>query len=286
MAFTAADIPGTLRDAYAHRRCSMYVGAGMSQGAGLPSWGGLLNELIDYADQNLPAFRDKIPEYRKLVDDPSKFLMLATELKEVLLGSFNDYIADRFGDRALKHTKDHDLLVGLDGIRFIITTNYDSLIEDAFIAATAKRIPAYNYRQVGSVQRHLLKQEFFIFKAHGDAETVGEGIILTEQDYRKLMFEERAYQSLLATMFTMTTMVFVGASMADPELRLLLQFISSAFQSDGPPHFAVMAEEEMGMVEMERWRKDFNVQFIPISSADNYADLTTFLTELAAIPPA
>jgi len=286
MAFKPDDIPGSLREAYAHRRCSLYVGAGLSQGAGLPSWAGLLHELIDYTDSNLPAFRDRVPEYRKLVDDPSKFLMLATELKEVLLGSFNDYIDKRFGDRSLKYTANHELLVRLAGLRFMITTNYDSLIEDAFIAATSKRVPTYNYRQVGTVQRHLVKQEFFIFKAHGDAETVGEGIILTEQDYRKLMFEQRAYQSLLASMFTMTTMIFVGASMADPELRLLLQFISSAFETDGPQHFAVMAEEDMGMVEMERWRKDFNVQFIPISKANNYEDLTLLLNELASIPAA
>lgn len=286
MAFKPDAIPDTLREAYAHRRCSMYVGAGLSRGAGLPSWDGLLSELIDHAEKNLPAFRSSIPEYRKLLGDPTKFLMLATELKEVLLGNFNDYIESKFGDRTLAYTKNHEILVDLKGLRFIITTNYDSLIEDAFIAATAKRIPSYNYRQVGSVQRHLLKQEFFVFKAHGDAETVGEGIILTEHDYRKLMFQERAYQSLLATMFTMTTMIFIGASMSDPELKLLLQFISSAFQSDGPPHFAVMAEEDMGKVEMERWRKDFNVQFIPISKASDYADLTAFLEHLSAIPVA
>src|SRR5687767_2789526 len=94
------------------------------------------------------------------------------------------------------------------------------------------------------------------------------------------MFEERAYQSLLATMFTMTTMVFVGSSMEDPELRLLLQFISTSFKSGGPIHYAVMAEEEIGSVEMERWRKDFNIQFIPISKADNYTDVTRFLVAL------
>ena len=284
MAFDPNELPDSLVEAYAHRRCSMFVGAGLSRGAGLPSWEGLISELIDYTDKNLPAYRDKLPEYRALVTDPAKFLMLATELKEVLLGSFNEYIADRYGDPNLMPTDNHRLLESLDGLRYILTTNYDSLIEDAFIAKRSRKVPTYNYKQVGSVQRHLLRQEFFIFKAHGDAQTAGDGVILTEHDYRRLMFEERAYQSLLSTMFTTSTVIFIGASMSDPELKLLLSFIASSFKPNGPPHFAVMAHEDMSGVEMERWRKDFNVQFIPISKADNYSDVTRFLEALKAVP--
>ncbi len=284
MAFDPKNLPANLVEAYQNRRCSLYVGAGLSQGAGLPSWEGLLSELIDYVDRNVPIMRDRLPEYRSLVSDSSKFLLLATELKEVLLGGFNDYIAERFADPKLVPTDNHRLLVELKGLKYILTTNYDSLIEDAFIQVTGRKVPDYNYRQSGSVQRHLLRHEFFVFKAHGDAMTVGDGVILTEHDYRRLMFEERAYQSLLATMFTMSTVIFVGSSMADPELKLLLQFIASAFHQGGPPHFAVMAEEDASGVEMERWRKDFNVQFVPISKADNYADVTEFLKAMAAVP--
>jgi len=282
MAFDPKDIPDTLIEAYAKRRCGVYVGAGLSQGAGLPSWEGLLTELIDSVEKNVPALRDHVPEYRKLAGDTSKFLVLATELKEALLSNFEDYIADRFNDQTIAPTKNHEILTKLTELRYIITTNYDALIEDAFVKTKGRRIPVYNYRQVGSIQRHLFKQEFFVFKAHGDAMTVADGIILTEQDYRKLMFEHRAYQTLLATMFTTTSIIFVGTSLVDPELKLLLQSIASAFQSGGPLHYAVMAREEMTTIEMERWRKDFNIQFIPISKDNGYADLQSFLEVLAA----
>lgn len=286
MAFDPKDIPGTLTEAYSKRRCGVYVGAGLSQGAGLPSWEGLLSELIDSVEKNVPALRDHVPDYRKLSGDTSKFLVLATELKEVLLGNFQDYIADRFSDTRLRPTKNHEVLTLLEPIRYIITTNYDSLIEDAFVKTQGRRVPVYNYRQIGSIQRHLFKQEFFVFKAHGDAMTVADGIILTEQDYRKLMFEHRAYQTLLATIFTTTSVIFLGTSLVDPELKLLLQSIASAFQSGGPQHYAVMAHEEMTATEMERWRKDFNIQFIPISKDNDYEDLHTFMQALASIKPA
>jgi len=66
MSFEPNDIPVPLRDAYARRQCSMYVGAGLSQGAGLPSWQQLLEELIIYIDQNIPAFRDRLDAPQRL----------------------------------------------------------------------------------------------------------------------------------------------------------------------------------------------------------------------------
>ncbi len=90
------------------------------------------------------------------------------------------------------------------------------------------------------------------------------------------------YQTLLATMFTTTSIIFVGISLLDPELNLLAQSFASAFQSGGPLHYAVMARKEMTTIEMERWRRDFNIQFIPISKDNGYADVQSFLEVLAA----
>ena len=90
---------------------------------------------------------------------------------------------------------------------------------------------------------------------------------------------------LLSAMFTMFTIIFVGASMTDPEIRLLLGYIADAFAPNaGPSHYALMSEEDITQVEKDRWIKDLNVQLIPVSKAGNYAETTEFLQVLAAVP--
>ena len=85
-------------------------------------------------------------------------------------------------------------------------------------------------------------------------------------------------------MFTMFTIVFVGASMTDPEIMLLLNYIADAFTpSSGPSHFAVLAQEDITEVEKDRWFKDFNIQLIPVSKANNYAEMTEFLIALKSV---
>ena len=121
-------------------------------------------------------------------------------------------------------------------------------------------------------------------KAHGDANRVGNGIVLTEVDYRELLYKNPGYRSLLSVMFTMYSMVFVGASMADPEINLLLGYISDAFSStSGPVHYALLAEEDITEAEQERWAKDFKVQVIKISKANDYLESTEFLQALATV---
>lgn len=69
--------------------------------------------------------------------------------------------------------------------------------------------------------------------------------------------------------------------MTDPEVRLLLGYISEVFTpSGGPTHYALMTEEEVTEVEKIRWLKDSRVQFLPVSKANNYADITEFVAAL------
>jgi len=176
----------------------------------------------------------------------------------------------------------HEALVALDKLQFVLTTNYDTLLERAFRKRNDD-VSVCSFTDAGEVQRRLSRREFFILKAHGDATKLGNQIILTDVDYRNLLFGQRAYQSLLSAMFTMFTFIFVGASMTDPEISLLLSYIADSFSPNaGPTHYALMATEDVTQVERDRWFKDFKIQLITVSKQDNYAELTEFLRELGA----
>lgn len=283
MAFDPARIPDQLVQAYQAGRCAILVGAGASAGAGLPLWKGLLEQMVDAGVGHRVIDARKQAEYGALLDDPGNWLMVAGGLKDDLRVYFNEFVETAFIKSKPQPTDLHRAIVGLDRLQFVVTTNYDTLIERAYRTAGDEDVSVLTFKNAGELQRRLAQREFFILKAHGDAAKVGDGIVLTESDYREILYRQRAYQSLLQAIFTMFTVVFVGASLVDPEIKLLLGFIADAFSpGSGPNHFALMVQEELTTVQQERWFKDYNVQLVPVSKADSYAELTEFLGALRA----
>jgi len=281
MTFEEKRIPSSLREAYRDKRCAVLVGAGASKGAGLPLWGEFLGQLVEAAENDNLIDKDRADMYRTLLVRPEKFLMVAAAIKAQLGALFDTTVERIFTKSGCKPTELHHALAKLENLPFILTINYDSLIEDAFMAA-GKPITPSSFVNAGDVHRRLSRREFFLLKAHGDANRVGDGIVLTEVDYRTLLYGSPGYRSLLSVMFTMYSIVFVGSSMADPEINLLLGYISDAFSStSGPVHYALLADEDISDAEKERWLVDFKVQIIKISKDDNYLELTEFLRTLA-----
>ena len=279
MAFDPKALPAPLVAEYKKGHCGVLVGAGASAGAGLPQWDALLRLMVDEAKACVDLSDAKAAEYEALIKG-GKYLTAASGLKDDLGAFFADFIRKIFVEKKYTPTDLHKALVGLDRLQFVVTTNYDTLIEKAY-RVKDEDVTVCTFKEAGEVRRSLSSREFFILKAHGDATKSGAGIILTEQDYRNILFREPAYQHMLATMFSMYTMVFIGASMTDPELNLMLNYVSSTFQPDsGPIHYAVLTKEKVTEVEKERWFKDFKIKVVAVSSADEYRELTEFVIAL------
>ena len=270
------NIPPELIEQYLDHKCGFFVGAGLSQAAGFPDWQGLLNGLIGKAEASHSLTPSQAEEYRNLAKDHSKFLMLAEEMKEVLDVEFKTYLEKTFGNDVIEPRLNHNLLVTLKYNNFIITTNYDLLIEKALVNNRLLRT-AYKYYEADSIQRQLYLREFFLLKAHGDAKTAAGNIILTDKDYRKLLYSQPGYQSVLQSIFTMYSVIFIGCSLQDPELKLLLNYINAAFPEGGIPHYALMSEAATSAMERKRWKKDYNMRVITISPENEYEDVDNFL---------
>lgn len=276
MPLTLEQIPTELIEKYLDKKCGFFVGAGLSRGLGFPDWRGLLQGLIAKAEADHSLSKDQADDCRRLAEDSSKFLMLAEEMKDVLGVEFKTYLEETFGNDAINPKPAHELLVTLKRNNFIITTNYDLLIEKAFVNNRTLQTP-YKYYEANALQRQLYLRKFFLLKAHGDAKTAAEHIILTDKDYRKLLYKEPGYQSVLQSIFTMYSVIFIGCSLQDPELKLLLNYINAAFPEGGIPHYALMSTDDTGTTERNRWKKDYNMRIIPISPDNNYKDIDIFL---------
>lgn len=273
MSFDPAHLPGNLVKAYSEKRCAIFVGAGASQAAGYPGWHAFLGTLIDRCIDENRLSEEDAESYRKLVGEAGKQLSLASALKDKLGDVWDQIISEMFYDDPQEPAELHTLLPKLKKLSMVITTNYDTLLEDTYTKALDRRPSVLTFSDGGEMRRLMLQRKFFILKAHGDAAKPGNGIILTISDYRRLS-RERAYQSLLASIFTLNTVFFVGVSLNDPELMVLLDFLADTFEPGARPiHYALVAEEEVNVVEQDRWLKDYLVQIVPISSEDNFAEV-------------
>jgi hypothetical protein len=271
MTFDVKRLPKSLVQAYDEKRCAVFVGAGASQAAGYPGWDAFLELLVDRCVDENRLSEDEAKSYRSLVGVAGKQLTLASALKDKLGDVWDLVISEMFYDDHKPPAAVHKLLPKLTNLSMVITTNYDTLLEDNFANGRAPKVLTFS--DGGEMRRLMLQRQFFILKAHGDAAKPGNGIILTINDYRGLA-RERAYQSLLASIFTLNTVLFIGVSLNDPELLVMLDYLADTFEPGSRPiHYALIADEEINPVEKERWLKDYLIQIVPISSANDYADI-------------
>jgi O-acetyl-ADP-ribose deacetylase (regulator of RNase III) len=158
------------------RACVLFVGAGLSTGAGMPSWDQFIARLrqeLKIADEARVDHLDLAQWYREHFGKK--------RLAELLRTTFSTE-----GPPTLAHY----LLMALP-LRHVITTNYDRLLEQALMAL--KRHPLPVIRQEDVV--HTGGAGVYVVKLHGDAQHPDQ-IVLTRDDYHTF-FENRPAMALL-----------------------------------------------------------------------------------------
>jgi len=282
---TKADLPKELIENFQNNLGVFFVGAGLSIDAGYPSWDGLINELIGEAEKVTWIPKDKIAEYKKLIGDSSKFLFLAEELRVELGSLFTKYMEQRFQFELHRHTKNHEFIVRTE-CSLIVTINYDDLIEQAYNAVYGIYPNAFIYSQAREAANNFWKDRFFILKAHGDAKRDIDTLILSQKDYRKTLYREPGYRSLLQSIFTTKSIFFVGVSLNDPEFNQLLDFLHDSYHGGGPTHYLLIEKQKSMETISRRYFDDFNIQTITYENAKgDFVELTKTLEVLNAESP-
>ena len=282
---TKADLPKELIENFQNNLGVFFVGAGLSIAAGYPTWDGLIGELIAEAEKVSWIPKEKIAEYKKIIGDSSKFLFLAEELRVELGSHFTKYMEQRFQFSSHKHTKNHELIVTTES-SLVVTINYDDLIEQAYNAVFRAYPNAFIYSQAREAANNFWKDRFFILKAHGDAKRDIDTLILSQKDYRKTLYREPGYRSLLQSIFTTKSIFFIGVSLNDPEFNQLLDFLHDSYHGGGPTHYLLIEKQKSMETISRRYFDDFNIQTITFDNVKgDYLELTKALEILQKESP-
>jgi hypothetical protein len=218
---------------------AVFIGAGVSAAAGLPTWEQLVDELAERSglDGELRDGLTRLPPQDSAA-------LLARELGREQLEGF---VQERFGPTS--YALAHALVANLP-VQEFVTTNYDPLVEHAAcdIGRDMKVLP---FEEAAPGAPWLLK-------LHGDA-AHPESVVLTREEYLQFGDTRAALAGVLHSLLITRHVLFVGTSMLDDDLIRIAHQVRSAVQMQGsgprPGSGTVLALRE-DKVRARLWEQD------------------------------
>lgn len=236
-----------LAEALRNRRVILFAGAGVSIVVGLPSWQTLIRHMEDELGVKRAEGGDHVTDYQTLAE--------YYRITRGSIGPLRSWM-DRtwsVSPDAIRESALHRLIVDLD-FPIIYTTNYDRNLEVAFDLAEKPYVKIANARDMAQADVRRTQ----IVKFHGDFDDDGS-LVLTETDY----FSRLSFDSALDVKFRADamghTVLFIGYSMQDLNIRLLLHRIwetwyHSGYDGERPKSYIFMpAVDPVQQAVLGRW---------------------------------
>jgi hypothetical protein len=266
---TRPDLIETYGTAILSGNAAIFVGAGLSLGAGYPGWGELLAPMqarcaIPHHD-DLPL----VAEYVTL--DAANGGRIALE----------HHILTTMTTVTATPTSSHHDLRKLP-IKEIWTTNYDRLLElaipEAVVVAGEKAI------------HNIASQRRAIIKMHGSVNAAGDDWeqppVITRSDYERYELVHPRTWTVLRSSYMSRTMLFLGFSFTDPNIEILLRLARTLGTAPGDRHIAVMKPPAGAGVtpdDVRRYRlriTDLENSGITVCEIEKHADIPDLLAQL------
>src|SRR5215217_8081728 len=217
--------------AISRRKAILFVGAGASMSVGLPSWNLLAEHMAEELD--VPADMLEGVSYQTLAE--------YYRLRSGSIGPLRSWMDRHWhvSSEAIAGSRLHRLIVDLD-FPVIYTTNYDRNLEAAFDIHGCPYDRIANARDIAAAEGTATQ----IIKFHGDFED-DASLVLAETDY----FNRLSFEAPLDVKFKADalgrTILFIGYSMSDINIRLLLHrlwqtWARSGHERDRPRSFVFM----------------------------------------------
>src|SRR5262249_20046886 len=204
--------------------------------AGLPSRADLLARLREHAaEKGAPAPRldemTALAEKHRIIDA----LSVARSLLDP--AELSDIVEREIDDQGIGKLPDLALAIGAlrQGIRAVITTNLDHLLERAFGGAW----PTLTRPTTDIVQRRR-----FILKLHGTLSDRASWI-LTREDMERALHEGDRRQQALSALFNESALLFLGYTPADDDFDAILARLRAISGDQPPRHFALVAADTL-----------------------------------------
>lgn len=225
-----------IQNAIDKNKLVVFVGAGVSTNSGLPSWSGLIDAFASSVGKKGMYSTDdflKIPQYY---------------YNERGFKEYYDVITEAFNVK-VKPNPIHEIIYELNPAH-IVTTNYDDLLEQA---ALEKGM----FYDVVKQDRDLpyTPNNKMIVKMHGDLGA--KNVVLKEDDYLSYSTKFKLIENFVKSLFATYTVLFVGYSVNDPDVKLLFQWVKDILKEDFQNAYLLNSDstlKDIDRIEFEYYR--------------------------------
>lgn len=201
---------------------ALFAGAGLSVGAKLVDWRGLLRSVAHDLELDIDEEHDLIAVAQYEVNKSrSRY-----RLNKAILEEFNKHV---------EASNNHRVIAQMP-FEVIWTTNYDTLIEDALKTAR-RRVDVKGV--VKKLAQHTRRAEVTVYKMHGDVNNPDDAV-LTKDDYENYEFERSAFTDLLRSDLTRYMFLFLGFSFTDPNIEYVLARLRRMLHGVQKQHFCIL----------------------------------------------
>ena len=290
-----------------NKKITLFIGAGFSVWYGYPPWNSLFYDFCSKILSEEPDKKKYLDDMTRKVEDgyhiPIAFDEVINELgldenylREFLLLYFREIDRtnrqNKFSFPGLDLAK-YELLFKLSKYCKIITTNFDTLIEDIIKEKfnIDLQVLYYDFEKLKSGFFSKDNNNYSILKLHGDINRK-ETLILSEKDYRKIRIDKeyRLVRQALKDNFASEINIFIGYSLSDENIKELLIDNQDVYGNDKETSYIInlyklidMFLKEQRLIENNKSYDALGVDEIYISCFDELFTILRFITNLYEI---
>lgn len=266
--------PSNLVEELAYRRGILFLGSGVSatakkaDGTSPDTWGDFLNHIRGLA-RNVSHEDNVYIEDRLTCKD--YLLALQAIYDKCDPGEYGKYLQDTYLRSEFQASNVHKAIKKIDS-KIVITTNFDKIYDNL---CNEQGYIVINYEKTKAIVQNIKSPNNLIIKAHGTIEDV-ENIIFTASQYYNKQEKHPEFYELLYSLFLTHTVVFIGYSLNDPDINLILQYLHNSANVNSP-HYLVKHKGTPDQLR-KHWKETYNVQIIEYG--DGFDDFEPAIEEL------
>lgn len=248
--------PGNLIEEIAYRRCILFLGSGVSAtakndtGQSPETWGKFLENIKKQINRPNP---EDIAFIDKMLSQENYLLALQAIYDLSDPGSYSKYLKDKFSRGKYNASSVHRAIKDIDS-KIVITTNFDKIYDKL---CNEEHYVKYDYQKTKSIISNIKSPENIIIKAHGTIDDT-EDIIFTAKQYYEKQEKFPEFYALLESLFQTNTILFLGYSLSDPDINLVLQSIRNT-SNVSAPHYLVV-KEGLSKHVIKHWENTYNIR--------------------------
>lgn len=235
--------------------CALFLGAGVSMSANMPSWKellkGLMGEVKQLKEEALEAFKELSTHVSEECGDSylimARYLQAAIRLhdKNIMLSELIQKHLYRKGHTS-QLLKDLACIVQQRKADEVITYNFDDILEQELTNVGLQRgVDFITVSKDADVTGHEILP---IYHVHGVIPETGPAdiVVFSEDEYHK-RYSNSFHWSNIEQLHALSRKhcFFIGLSMIDPNLRRLLDAARAINKTDNENHYAFLKRQKM-----------------------------------------